>query len=173
MRLYISKPYVSDSRRKDDSQKMKSPQKPVANLFGPPPTDLRDYLTKKKSVNQIATFCCCERLITAMLSECRCSSHVNKQSVFRRLISTSRSAKRRRSHRSGTFSDTEYPEVTTNMASKSKVKQPAVSSDESDAEPEGVYRHIRTRTSAVAPIDYSALARGIDISESHSAIAEL
>jgi len=47
-----------------------------------------------------------------------------------------------------------------------------VSSDESDTEPEGVYRHTRTRTGAVAPINYSALARGIEVNESHSAVAE-
>jgi len=47
----------------------------------------------------------------------------------------------------------------------------AVSSDESDTEPEGVYRHTRTRTGAVPPVDYSALAGGIVVSESHSAIA--
>ena len=39
-------------------------------------------------------------------------------------------------------------------------------------EPEGVYRHTRTRTGAVAPINYSALARGIGANESHSAVAE-
>ena len=65
----------------------------------------------------------------------------------------------------------EYPEVTANMASGSRGKQPAVSSDKSDTEPEGVYRH--TRTGVVAPVDYSALARGIEVNESHSAIAEL
>jgi len=66
----------------------------------------------------------------------------------------------------------EYPEVTANMASRSRKKQPAVSSDESDTEPEGVYRHTHTRTGAVAPVDYSALARGIEVSESYFAIAE-
>ena len=70
-----------------------------------------------------------------------------------------------------TFSDVEYPEVTVNMASRSRGKQPAVSSDESDTEPEGVYRH--TRTGVVAPINYSALAQGIEVNESHSAVAEL
>jgi len=35
-----------------------------------------------------------------------------------------------------------------------------------------VYQHTRTRTGAVAPVNYSALARGIEVSESHSAIAE-
>ena len=39
-------------------------------------------------------------------------------------------------------------------------------------EPEGVYWHIRTRTGAVALINYSALARGIEVNESHSVIAE-
>ena len=66
----------------------------------------------------------------------------------------------------------EYPEVTANMTSRSRGKQLTTSSDESDTELEGVYRHTRTRTGAVAPVDYSALARGIDVSESHSVIAE-
>ena len=35
-----------------------------------------------------------------------------------------------------------------------------------------MYRHTRTRTGAVAPINYSALARGIEVNESHSAVAE-
>ena len=39
-------------------------------------------------------------------------------------------------------------------------------------ESERVYRHTCTQTGAVAPVDYSALARGIEISESHSTIAE-
>jgi len=51
-------------------------------------------------------------------------------------------------------------------------KQPAVSSNKSDMKPEGVYRHTRTRAGAIAPVDYSALARGIEVSESHSALAK-
>ena len=66
----------------------------------------------------------------------------------------------------------EYPEVNANMASRSRGKQPAVRSDESDTEPEGVYRHTRTRTGAVAPIDYSALACCIEVRESHSDITK-
>ena len=58
----------------------------------------------------------------------------------------------------------EYPEVTVNvvglstMPSKTKEKQPIVRSDESDIEPEVVYRHTHTRTGVIAPVDYSALA---------------
>ena len=47
-----------------------------------------------------------------------------------------------------------------------------VSSDESDTEPGGVYRYTRTRTGAIAPINYSALARGIEVNDSHSAVEE-
>jgi len=65
----------------------------------------------------------------------------------------------------------EYPEVTVNMVSRSRGKQPAVNSNESDTESEGVYRHTRTQTSAVVPINYSALAQDIEVSESHSAVA--
>ena len=35
-----------------------------------------------------------------------------------------------------------------------------------------MYRQTRTRTGAVAPINYSALAWGIEVSESYSAIVE-
>ena len=109
-----------------------------------------------------------------VLSECHC-----KQWVFKRLSSTSvsRSAKRRRSHTRRTFSDAEYPEVTANVVgpsitpSKTKRKQPIVSSDESDTERRSipVYPHSNWRDS---PVDYSALTQGIEVSESHSAIIE-
>jgi len=52
--------------------------------------------------------------------------------------------------------------------SRSEKQQPKVSSDESDAKSEGVYRHSRTRTGVVAPVDYSALTWGIEVNESHS-----
>ena len=35
-----------------------------------------------------------------------------------------------------------------------------------------MYRHTHTRTGVIAPVDYNALARGIEVSESYSAIAE-
>ena len=122
--LRISEPCVSDSRLKGGPQKLKSPRQTEANLFDSPPMDLRDYLTKKRSANRITLSCCCERLITSMLSECRCSSHASKQSVFRQSTSTSRSAKKCCFHRREAFSDTEYPEVTAHMASRSREKQP-------------------------------------------------
>ena len=45
--LCVSEPCLSELRHKDGSQKLKSPQKPEANLFDPPLTDLRDYLINK------------------------------------------------------------------------------------------------------------------------------
>ena len=124
--------------------------------------------------------CCYERLITTVLSERHCSSHASKQSVFNQLsvAPPSRSAKRHHSCKKRTFSDTEYPEVIANMVgpsttpSKTKGKQPIVCYDESDTKPEGVYRHTRTRTGTIAPVDYNALARGIEVNEANSAIAE-
>ena len=79
--------------------------------------------------------------------------------------------------------------MTTNMVglsftpSKSKGKQLVVSSEELDVdrspdlkdvlvEPEGVYRHTRTRTGTIAPVDYSLLARGTEVNDEHSAIIE-
>ena len=56
--------------------------------------------------------------------------------------------------------------------SRNKGKQLIVSSDESDTEAEGVCRHTHTQTGVIAPVDYSALTRGSEVSESHSAIAE-
>ena len=149
---------------------MKSPRQSEANLFDPPPTDLRDYLTRKRSAGLITPSCCCERLIT-MLSECRCNSRANRQSRFKQLTLAPRSAKRNRSHRQRTFSDAEYPEITANMTSMSRGKQPVVSSDESDIEP-GVYWHTRTQTGVIAPINYSALAWGIEVNDSHSTVTE-
>jgi len=35
-----------------------------------------------------------------------------------------------------------------------------------------VYRHTRTQTSVIAPVDYNTLAWGIEVSKSHSAITE-
>jgi len=67
--------------------------------------------------------------------------------------------------------------------SKSKGKQLVVNSKKSDAdrslglkdalvEPEGVYRYTQTRTGTIAPVDYSLLARGIEVNDEHSAIIE-
>ena len=58
------------------------------------------------------------------------------------------------------------------MTSRSRGKQPVVSSDESVTESEGVYRHTRTRTRVIPLINYSTLARGIEVNDSHSTIAE-
>jgi len=67
--------------------------------------------------------------------------------------------------------------------SKSKEKQLVVCSGESDDEPssglkeilsesEGVYWHARIRTGTIAMVNYNALARGIDVNEAHTSIAE-
>ena len=99
------------------------------------------------------------------------------------------SAKRRRSQKKNSFFDVKYPEVTANTVgpsftpNKSKGKQLAVSSEESDVnwspglkhipvEPKGVYRHTRTYIEAIVLIDYSLLARGIEVNDEHSAIIE-
>ena len=58
------------------------PRSCEANLFDPLPMDLRDYLTKKRSANQTTSSCCCQWLIS-MLSECRCGSGVNQQSLVK------------------------------------------------------------------------------------------
>ena len=77
-----------------------------------------------------------------------------------------------------TFSDVEYPEITANMMgpsttlNKTKEKQLIVSSDQPDTKPKGVYQHTHTQTGTIAPVDDSALARCIEISEAHSAIVE-
>jgi len=77
-----------------------------------------------------------------------------------------------------TFSNMEYPEVTANMMgptttpNRTKGKQPTVNFDESDTEMKGVYHHTRTQTGTIAPVDYSALDQGIEVSEAHSAIVE-
>jgi len=134
------------------------PQGFEASSSDAPSTDLRDYLISKSSIHQIAPQCHCEQLITAILSDCHCGFQTNKPSVFSRLSLALEAAKRRRSQKKKSFSHVEYLEVTAKMVgprftpSKSKGKQLAISSEESDddwspglkdalAEPEGVYRH--------------------------------
>jgi len=67
--------------------------------------------------------------------------------------------------------------------SKSKGKQLAVNSEESDADrtpglkdilvkSEGVYRHTQTCTGTISPVDYTLLAKGIKVNDEHSAIIE-
>ena len=67
--------------------------------------------------------------------------------------------------------------------SKSKGKQLAISSGESNiepssnlkeilVEPEGIHQHTRIRTGVIAPVDYNALAKGVKVSDEHSAITE-
>ena len=56
---------------------------------------------------------------------------------------------------------------------KSKGQQPIISSDESDDELSGLRElHTRTQTGIIALVNYNALARGIEVREAHSAIAE-
>jgi len=133
-------------------------------------TDLRDYLTRKRSIHhQITSQCCCKRLIMTVLSNCHYGSQMIKSLVFHQLsaATTSNSAKRRRS-RKKSFSDVEFPEVTSNIVgpstipSKSKGKQLVLSSEKSDTgrssglkelliEPERIYWRTRIWTRAIAP----------------------
>jgi len=113
-----------------------------ADSSDPPTADLRDYLTRKSSVHQVTSQCCCEWLIMIVLSECHCSSHASRPSVFNRLsaVSVSDSSKRRCFRKKKSFSDEEYPEATSNMVGsgstpcRSRGKQLEVSSKESDAD---------------------------------------
>jgi len=50
----------SPTARVRKEQTCPHPQRLEAGLFDPPPTDLRDYLTKKMSVHQITPLCCYE-----------------------------------------------------------------------------------------------------------------
>jgi len=61
-------------------RELKSPrlQGLKAGPFDPPPMDIRDYLTKKRSFHQITPLYCCEWLIIAVLFECHCSLYVSK-----------------------------------------------------------------------------------------------
>ena len=67
--------------------------------------------------------------------------------------------------------------------SKSKEKQLAISSEESDVEhfsilkeilvePEEIYQRTRIQTGVIVQVDYNALAKGIEVSNEHSTIAE-
>ena len=119
------------------------------------------------------------------------NSYTSKPSVFNRLLAApvSNSAKGHHSCKKKSFSDVEYPEITSNMVgpctipSKSKGKQSVVCSGESDDEPssslkeilsesEEMYQHTCIRTGTITPMNYSAIGRGIDVNEAHPAITE-
>ena len=144
--------------------------------------DLRDHLTKKRIVNQTSPQCHHKQLISTLLSDCHCDSCTVNPLVFNQLSTPSRTStlKRRRS-RKQVFPDFEYPYVTSNMVnSKSgKSKSELPSSGESDSEslqglkavlsqPEGVYKHTRSRTGVIMPVDYKELT---DEEGEYSAIA--
>jgi len=137
--------------------KIPHPQGFETSPLDTPATDLRDYLTKKRSVHQITPQCCCERLITIILFECHCNSHTSKSSVFNWLSAApvSNSAKRCRSRKKKSFSNVEYPEVTSNMVgpcttpSKPKGKQSVVCSGESDDEPSSSLKEILRESEGV------------------------
>ena len=133
-----------------------------------PLMDLRDHLTRKRIVSQTSLHCHRKQLISALLSDCYCDSCTVKYSVFSRLSTPSRAStlKRRCSHKQA-FPDFEYSHVTSNMVNsksdKSKTELP--SSGESDggslqglkavlSQPEGVYKHTRSRTGVILPVDY-------------------
>ena len=126
-----------------------------------------------------------------VLSECHCGSHTSKLLVFNQLLAvlTFSSAKRQLTRNKKSFSNVEYLEVTSNMvdpsatSSKSKGKQLALSSEESDIEclpglkeiliePEGIDRRTRIQIGAITPIDYNLLAREIEANDKHSVIVE-
>jgi len=50
--------------------------------------------------------------------------------------------------------------------------EPSSSLKEILSELEGVYQHTRIQTGTIAPVDYNALVRGIEVNEAHSAIVE-
>nr|ABD63158.1 hypothetical protein 20.t00010 [Asparagus officinalis] len=143
-------------------------------------SDLRELLSRGKPTIQAAHSCQCERLISAVLSECPCCAPTPRQSVFDRLTNVVRPAKRQRRCRKKT-AEAEYPQVTINMIGQGKASH--TDSDESqESHPptvreicdqfEGVYQNTRTRTGAIRPVNYQKLAKRITTSDEHSAIAE-
>ncbi|XP_020257082.1 serrate RNA effector molecule homolog [Asparagus officinalis] len=97
-------------------------------------SDLRDYLTRKRNINQMQSHCCCEKLISVVFSQCPCRESAHKSSVFKRLIepSTISSSRRRHFRPKKQASKNCHTEVTINMVSKGKSKASADSSESSD-----------------------------------------
>ena len=84
-----------------ETYKAKSPhpQGFEASSLDVPSTDLRNYLTRKRSIHQITPQCHYKRLISAVLLDCHCDFQITKPSIFSRLSVASHSAKRRWSER--------------------------------------------------------------------------
>jgi len=151
-------------------------------------TDPKYYLIRKRSVHQITLQCHCKRLISAVLSDCHCDFQITKPLIFSRLSAASSSSKRWWSWKKESISNVEYPKVTAKMVgpsptpSKSKGRQlsqfkgvgrwPVPRFEGYSCRTEGVYWHTRTRTRTIVPVDYSLLAREIEVNDEHSAIVE-
>jgi len=103
------------------NQEALTPMDFAASSLDTPTTNPRDYLTKKYSAYQITLQCCYKWFIMVVLSECHCSSHMSKSSVFNWLSVAlpSNSAKRHRCYKKRSFFDVESHEVTSNMVSSS------------------------------------------------------
>src|SRR5436853_4271533 len=137
-----------------------------------PGGDLRDLLNKKRGASQVTPHCRCERIIASVLADCNCSSLAQTKSVFDRLSGTNSSklAKRLRFNNEDIPSDDEYSEVSVNMTGRDTGKQP-VAEPEGSATP-GVYQGTRSRSGALRPVNYRALAQAQEQPKDHSAIAE-
>src|SRR5436853_4115402 len=137
-----------------------------------PGGNLRDLLNKKRGASQVTPHCRCERIIASVLADCNCSSPAQTKSVFDRLSgpSSSKLAKRLRFNNEDIPSDDEYPEVSVNMTGRDTGKQP-VAEPEGSATP-GVYQGTRSRSGALRPVNYRALAQAQEQPKDHSAIAE-
>jgi len=111
-----------------------------------------------------------------------------EQAVSFNRLSAAKYAKRRRSRKKKSFSDVEYPEVTSKMVglcttpSKSKGKQPIIYSSKLMMNlllvwkkywvNQKVYQHTRILTGTIALVNFSTLARVIEVNKAHPAIAE-
>lgn len=134
--------------------------------------NLRDYLTRKRSIQQITPQYHCKQLISAMLSYCHCGFQMTRPSVFSRLsnVSATSLSKRRRLRKKKATTETKYHEVTFNMTSAGK--NSTLSFEESDAEYtlrvkellqklDGIYQNTRIRIWTISLVDYKKLAKGL------------
>lgn len=82
--------------------------------------------------------------------------------MFKRLFAAlaSKPTKKHRPRKKDILSKEEYPESTTNMAEHGQGKQLPAEYDNSDTELSSIYKHTRTQTGTIPPINYVALNHG-------------
>lgn len=134
-------------------------QSMIISMYHDETSDLREYLTNKRSVAQPHHSYCCHQLITAMLIYYHYKPQ--KSFVFSRLSALELNVpKRRHMQTQNLDSDKDLPVVTSNMVNKGR--RPTIKEHSSETEMEEAHHYTHLKTGTMAPRDYKKLVGNSD-----------